>query len=212
MGMAGSSDITQDTMSHAFRKFPDFRGKSEGEWNKWLRTTLTNRIKHERRWAHEWKRDDSDTVFLDGPSGANVADREKSPSQVVAQDDESCRAVMYLSQLPGRQGEVFLLRELQGLSSDEIAGMLKMKPSAVRGLLWRGTKNLQKMITNDLPVSSRDAAKAYLAYLRLKDAGVNVDRATFVVQHPGCATELQAMFALVDRIRAMWTASSMATK
>ncbi|MCK6588730.1 MAG: RNA polymerase subunit sigma, partial [Polyangiaceae bacterium] len=57
-----------------------------------------------------------------------------------------------------------------------------------------------------------EAAKAYLAYLRLNDAGDKVDREAFVAQHPGCATELRAMFALIYRIQAMWAASSRAKK
>lgn len=222
VGMAGASDITQDTMNLAFRKFPGFLSRTEGEWNGWLRTILTNCIAESYRSAHQQKRDDSDTVFLDGPSGVNVAGREKSPSQVVAQDDECSQLLAYLSRLPPEQGEVFLFHHLQGLSPTEIAGMKNRTPDAIRGLLWRGLQRLQTIITSDLPVDSEDeppeagplpeAAKAYLAYLRLNDAGDKVDREAFVAQHPGCATELRAMFALIYRIQAMWAASSRAKK
>jgi RNA polymerase sigma-70 factor (ECF subfamily) len=212
VGIAGGSDITQETMILAYRKFPGFLGNTEGEWNKWLRAILTNFIKQSHRFADQDKRDDSDTVFLDSSSGTDVPGREKSPSQVVAQDEESGQAVAYLSLLHGDQGEVFLLRHLQGYSSDEIAGLMKTTPDAVRGLLGRATQGLQRIVPHNLSVATEEALKAYLAYLRLTDAGEEMDRATFVAQHPGCARELQAMFALIDRMQAMWAADSMAKK
>ena len=48
-GKFDASDIVQQTFLEAYRKLPDFRGRSEGELIAWLRTILGNVVRQEVR-------------------------------------------------------------------------------------------------------------------------------------------------------------------
>ncbi len=61
-----------------------------------------------------------------------------------AQNDERAMAFRVLSYLPADQRELLILREVEGLRYDEIAGVLKCSVEAVRARLHRARRLLQE--------------------------------------------------------------------
>lgn len=51
-----------------------------------------------------------------------------------------------ISQLPARDREMLLLRFWEGFTTDEIAGMLRMKKGAVQKAIWRAKKKLAEKL------------------------------------------------------------------
>jgi RNA polymerase sigma-70 factor (ECF subfamily) len=206
-GAASASDVTQETMKHAFMRFATFRGASEGEWKSWLNKILVNCLNELTRAAGRQKRDDRGTVSLDDPEAGDVPAPEKSPSQAAAHREEQDQLVIYLWELPSDQGRAILYYYLDGLPVAEVAEKMKKSPEAVWGLLQRGIKALRRRMSDASVGDTRDGADAaLLTYLRRRDAGEDVDRGAFLAEHAACADELRSMLDFIDLILAIWNA------
>src|SRR5438046_3122206 len=133
------SDLVQEAMLGAYRDFPKFRGNSERELLAWLRQILINCLHHAYD-AHVQasRRDIRREVSLDDMNRALdrsvvrlahvLADQGPSPS-APARDRE--RAVAIADQLAKRRPDdrdVIVLRNLQGLSFEEVAERMGRKP------------------------------------------------------------------------------------
>jgi RNA polymerase sigma-70 factor (ECF subfamily) len=140
------SDLVQEAMLGAYRDFPKFRGSSERELLGWLRQILINCLHH----AYEThiqagRRDvrreislDEMQVALDRSVGrlAHVlADNGPSPSAQSRQRERSVALADQLAKLRPDDRDVIVLRNLQGLSFEEVAERMGRKPGAVR-MLW----------------------------------------------------------------------------
>jgi RNA polymerase sigma-70 factor, ECF subfamily len=140
------SDLVQEAMLGAYRDFPKFRGTSERELLAWLRQILINCLHH----AYEThiqagRRDvrreislDEMQVALDRSVGrlAHVlADNGPSPSAQTRQRERSVALADQLAKLRPDDRDVIVLRNLQGLSFEEVAERMGRKPGAVR-MLW----------------------------------------------------------------------------
>ena len=63
----------------------------------------------------------------------------------------SIKAVFgFLSRLPEKQREVFLLREVEGLTYEEISEYLNLSMEQVKVSLFRARKNLQKFVSKKI--------------------------------------------------------------
>ncbi len=57
----------------------------------------------------------------------------------------------FFAELPEKQREVFDLADLQGYRSSEVAEMLQMNPTTVRGHLFRARRSIRKKILQSNP-------------------------------------------------------------
>ncbi len=140
------SDLVQEAMLAAHRDFRTFRGGSEGELLAWLRQILVNCLRdaidtHVNAQKRDLRRDvsiDQVSQALDN-SAANfatfLADRGPSPSEPMRRQEKSVALANQLSKLRPEYRDVIVLRNLQGLSFNEIAERLDRKPGTVR-MLW----------------------------------------------------------------------------
>ena len=140
------SDLVQDAMLAAHCDFLKFQGHSEGEFLAWLRQILINCLhhvieKHLRARMRDMRREVSVEQIgaaLDN-SACNfaqmLADRGPSPSATLVQRERVVALADQLARLPSQYRDVIVLRNLQGLSFDEIADRMDRKPGAVR-MLW----------------------------------------------------------------------------
>ncbi|MDX1948170.1 MAG: sigma-70 family RNA polymerase sigma factor [Pirellulaceae bacterium] len=140
------SDLVQEAILGAYRGFPQFRGQSEGELLAWLRQILIHCLHH----AYEThikagRRDLRREVSLDDMNhsldrsaarlGQVLADREDSPSGPARQRERALEIADQLARLQPDYREVIVLRNLEGLTFDEVAARMDRKPGAVR-MLW----------------------------------------------------------------------------
>ncbi len=140
------SDLVQDAMLAAHSDFAKFRGGSEKELLAWLRQILINCLHHViethlRAKMRDMRREisvEQVSATLDR-SACNfaqmLADRGPSPSAPLQQRERAVALADQLSRLPPKYRDVIVLRNLQGLSFDEVADRMDRKPGTVR-MLW----------------------------------------------------------------------------
>jgi len=140
------SDLVQEAMLGAYRDFGKFRGGSERELLAWLRQILINCLHHAYE-AHiqAGRRDIRREVSLDDMKRALdrsvvrlahvLADQGPSPSEPARDRERAVAIADQLAKLRPDDRDVIVLRNLQGLSFEEVAERMGRKPGAVR-MLW----------------------------------------------------------------------------
>ncbi|NQT16332.1 MAG: sigma-70 family RNA polymerase sigma factor [Planctomycetes bacterium] len=140
------SDLVQETMLAAHRDFGKFRGGTEREFLAWLRQILINSLHHAIETHLRAKmRDVRCEVSIEQMStaldrsaanlGQMLADPGPSPSVSVRQRESAVVLADQLAKLRPSYRDVIVLRNLQGLSFDEVAERMNRKPGTVR-MLW----------------------------------------------------------------------------
>jgi RNA polymerase sigma-70 factor (ECF subfamily) len=140
------SDLVQEAMLAAHRDFGDFRGRSEREFLAWLRQVLIHSLHHAIEvHLRAKKRDVRREIPIEQVSAALdrsvlnfahvLADPGMSPSAVVCGRERAVALADQLAQLKADYREVIVLRNLRGLSFEEIAERMDRKVGAVR-MLW----------------------------------------------------------------------------
>lgn len=140
------SDLVQDAMLAAHRDFEKFRGASEREFLGWLRQILINCLHHAvEMHLKAQKRDLRCEISIEQVSAAldnsvigfdNIlVDRGPSPSAPARQRERSVALADQLAKLKPHYRDVIVLRNLQGLSFEEIAVRMERKPGTVR-MMW----------------------------------------------------------------------------
>ena len=143
-----AEDILQETFIKAFRHISGFDGRSK--LSTWLYRIATNEaLMLLRRRKHNF-------LSIDEP--IESSEEEQEPLQIVdwccLPEDElmSTEARKYLDQaideLPTSLRVVFLLREIEGLSTQETADVLSLSETAVKTRLSRARLNLREQLTN----------------------------------------------------------------
>jgi RNA polymerase sigma-70 factor (ECF subfamily) len=151
---ASPSDVVQETFLRAARQFETFRGNSEGELLAWLRRILARSIVN--AYAHHVKSGKRD-VRRERPLRLNphavdessrridsaLAATGKSPSGAAIEHEHSMLVADRLALLPKHYREVIILRNLEGLSFDDVAQRMGRTSAAVRQLWTRAIRRLK---------------------------------------------------------------------
>ena len=148
-------DLTQETFLQAFRHLANFRG--DADLRTWLYRIAVNQARNRWRW---WKRRRRDrTVSLDAPAvegsdaplsaglaSESAADPER---QTLARERErALHAALRTLARPFR--EVLVLRDIEGLSYEEVALALDLNVGTVKSRLSRGRDELRRRLTGSL--------------------------------------------------------------
>jgi RNA polymerase sigma-70 factor (ECF subfamily) len=141
-----AEDILQETFIKAYKALPKFEGRSK--ISTWLYRIATNEA------LMFLRRKQPDTVSVEQP-GDNY--EEQAPLQIVdwcclpESELMSGEALDYLQEsieeLPESLRVVFLLRDIEGLSTREVAKVLDLSETAVKTRLSRGRLRLREMLT-----------------------------------------------------------------
>lgn len=142
-GKFAESDIVQQTLLEACRDLPKFQGHTEAELLAWLRQILAHVMAHEiRRYRGTQQRDVDREVSLEHALaqssqrlGEMLAMSGSSPSDKAEQHEQELILADVLSKLPDDHREVIILRNLEGLSHEEVAARMGRTVGAVR-MLW----------------------------------------------------------------------------
>jgi RNA polymerase sigma-70 factor (ECF subfamily) len=149
------SDLVQDTMLGAYRDFDQFRGENERQLLAWLRQILINRLHvvvqqhilaEKRGLRREVSLHDLGELFDQSTAnlaGAVFADKGPSPSADLLERERAVVLADQLAQMPPQYREVIVLRNLQGLSFEEVARQTGRTSGAVRMLWLRAIKRLR---------------------------------------------------------------------
>jgi RNA polymerase sigma-70 factor (ECF subfamily) len=148
------SDIVQETMLKAHCHFAQFKGQTEREFLAWLRQILLSSLAHfvERHLLaakRNIRREISIEECAATPSGSFLIRHAlddaacETPSAEIRQREASTILSARLAQLAPRYREVLVLRNVEGLSFDEVAGRLHRTPAAARMLWLRAIQKLR---------------------------------------------------------------------
>ncbi|MFF0744839.1 RNA polymerase sigma factor [Streptomyces sp. NPDC004111] len=135
--MLGSATEAEDAVQEAFvsawRSLPEFRG--DAAFRTWMYRIVTNRCLNQLRSRRP-------TTDLDAVPEQEAPGHEGSP----ARDAEAGAGLRELSRvldgLSPEQRACWLLREMHGLSYEEIADTVGSSPQAVRGRMFRARRAL----------------------------------------------------------------------
>ena len=148
-------DLTQETFLQAFRHLSSFRG--DADVRTWLYRIAVNQARNRWRW---WKRRRRDrTLSLDAPahagsdaplSAALESERDADPErQALARERErALHAALKSLSRPYR--EVVVLRDIEGLSYEEVAAALDLNVGTVKSRLSRGRNELRRRLEGSL--------------------------------------------------------------
>jgi RNA polymerase sigma-70 factor (ECF subfamily) len=157
---ASPSDLVQDTFLEAYRDFAQFQGNTEAELVAWLRRILVHNLgRLVQRQVLAQKR----TVRREVALRQHLADLESSAARVEAAlvspfsspsaqaQRRELAAVLadQLARLPADSREVIVLRNLEGLSFDDVARRMGRSAGAVRVLWMRALDRLRLLLKEE---------------------------------------------------------------
>ncbi len=139
-------DLSQEVFLRVFRTIARFRGQSA--LKTWIYRIVINQARNRQRW---WKRRHrSEQVSLDehleqfGDVSAPV--EHVTPDRVFGQKELASRIRQALERLPFEQRTAIVLREIDGLSYDEIAFSLGVAVGTVKSRLTRARESLRAQL------------------------------------------------------------------
>jgi RNA polymerase sigma-70 factor (ECF subfamily) len=144
-----AAEITQDTFLSAYQHLPEFRG--EAAFGSWVHRIAANnalmRLRHQRV-LDLVVEDPAEPEFTERGSLAEVPETDwsrRADDKVL--DDELGRAIQQATDsLAEGYREVFLLKDVEGMSYEEISEMLGISVPAVKSRLHRARLALRQAI------------------------------------------------------------------
>ena len=148
-------DLTQETFLQAFRHLASFRG--DADLKTWLYRIAVNQARNRWRW---WKRRRRDrTLSLDAPvsegqdaplSAGLASEAAEDPERrtLARERERALHAALRTLSRPYR--EVIVLRDIEGLSYEEVALALDLNVGTVKSRLSRGRDELRRRLTGSL--------------------------------------------------------------
>jgi RNA polymerase sigma-70 factor, ECF subfamily len=142
-----AEDVAQEAMLRAYRFFGGFTGGAGGEARGWLlqivRNTCYTWLEKNRPMEFMPEFDEaqhSEVAHLAYPGGGKMS---ASPEALAMASADRERLTQALEKLPPRFREVLVLRELEGCSYKEIAGITAVPIGTVMSALSRARRQLQ---------------------------------------------------------------------
>ena len=144
-------DLTQETFLQAFRSVAGFRG--DADLRTWLYRIAVNQARNRWRWWRRRRRDA--TVSLDAPASngderplvARLRDaRSPDPEQSALANERERALLAALSKLARPYREAVVLRDVEGLSYEEVAAALEINVGTVKSRLSRGRLELRRRL------------------------------------------------------------------
>jgi RNA polymerase sigma-70 factor (ECF subfamily) len=139
-------DLSQEVFLRVFRTLPRFRGHAS--LRTWIYRIVVNQASNRQRW---WRRrHQSHQVALESHTAVHgePADARRSvmPDSILQQREVAGRVWAALDQLPFDQRAAIVLREIDGLSNDEIGVTLGVAVGTVKSRLARARATLRGVL------------------------------------------------------------------
>jgi RNA polymerase sigma-70 factor (ECF subfamily) len=140
-----SQDIVQEVFLQVYRSIDDFKGNAS--LSTWLHRITVNRcLNWKRRWARRFQWHHVSTGNMDDqPAKAPESDLP-TPEARMANAQTRQQIDNALKMLSDKARAIFVLRELEGLSYEEIADATGTKIGTVRSRLFHARKRLKQIL------------------------------------------------------------------
>ncbi|MBO5364588.1 MAG: sigma-70 family RNA polymerase sigma factor [Clostridia bacterium] len=141
-----AADMTQEVLVKVFRNLKNFRGDSK--FSTWLyrvaTTTCLDEQKKQRR--HTAYSLDEELETEDGSLATDLRDTGPTPEESAERKAIQQAIHLAIGKLKEEHKKVILLREVRGLSYEEIAKILKCSEGTVKSRINRARENLKKIL------------------------------------------------------------------
>jgi RNA polymerase sigma-70 factor, ECF subfamily len=147
---ADAADTTQEVFIKVFRGMKSFNGQSS--LKTWLYRIAIHEASNQRRWWFRHKSKESPIEAQEDQNGNSfgfadtLVDRGESPLELLAHEEIRARVEGELRQVSEPYRTVVLLRDIEGLSYEEIAEVLQVSLGTVKSRLIRGREALKKRL------------------------------------------------------------------
>jgi RNA polymerase sigma-70 factor (ECF subfamily) len=140
---ADALDVTQEAFLKAYRALPNFRGESA--FYTWLYRIAVNTAKNflavqSRRPAES----DAGTEDIEQNEGDTALTEHDTPEHLLLTDEIQATVVAAIEALPEDLKTAIMLRELEGLSYEEIAAVMECPIGTVRSRIFRAREAIDK--------------------------------------------------------------------
>ena len=148
-----AKDVAQEAFVRAWRAIGTFRG--DAKFSTWLLTIVTNLCRNRRRW---WARRkqlivaslDDPGESDDAPLADRIADPAPTPADRAVHSELGRQVAAALGRLDQMSRAVVVLRDVEGLPYEEIAGVLDCRVGTVKSRLNRARRRLQTLLQGTL--------------------------------------------------------------
>src|SRR5271155_4600020 len=143
---ADAADVTQDVFLRAFRGIRGFRrGSSLKTWL--YRISVRQALNHRRWfWRHQRQQVSIDAEEAGEKPAFELKDGEATPYEQYAADETQATVRRALAQVPALFRSAVILRDLEGLSYEEVAEVLEVSVGTVKSRILRGRRDLREIL------------------------------------------------------------------
>ena len=147
-----AEEVTQDVLFRVYRKADSFRGDSA--LSSWIYRITFNAAMSRLRTARYQRAQDEDRqmVSVDGeelaPVARDVADWSDMADERVLRTQLRRRVFRAILALPAIYRAPVMLRDIQGMSTEEASAMLRVKDQTLKSRLHRGRLILRKQLAD----------------------------------------------------------------
>jgi RNA polymerase sigma-70 factor (ECF subfamily) len=136
-------DVTQDAFLKAYRKLGAFDGRSS--FYTWLyRITANTAMDWRKRERHR-----RHAPLPEGPEGEDAVPAEDAgPEKASSRRELKARIDAAIEALPDKYHEILVLREIEGLSYEDISSRLGMSKGTVESRLFRARERLRERLAS----------------------------------------------------------------
>lgn len=151
---AEAPDVVQEVFLKIFRNIGSFRGESS--LKTWIYRIAVNEARNHRRWFSRHRRQE---VAIDGEGESQgysdwLADPGRSPYDSALDRETEGLVEEALDALNPKFKAALVLREIEGLSYEEIADILEISLGTVKSRILRGRDALRKQLAGRLEADS----------------------------------------------------------
>ncbi len=164
---ADAADVTQEVFLRAFRGIRGFRRGSS--LKTWLYRISVRQALNHRRWCWRHHRQQVSIDAEDEATGAaiDLKDGEATPFDRCASQEMQMKVRQALAAVPESFRSAVILRDLEGLSYEEVAEVLEVSVGTVKSRILRGRRMLKEildpLLRSPQTESSYDSAATHAA-------------------------------------------------
>lgn len=139
------ADVTQEAFIKAYRALPNFRGESA--FYTWLYRIAVNSAKNYlTSQSRKPPASDVDASEADYYDGSDALKENNSPERALLSDELQQKLFAAIEALPEDLRSAITLREIEGLSYEEIAAVMECPVGTVRSRIFRAREAIDKVI------------------------------------------------------------------
>ncbi len=150
---ADAPDVTQEVFVKVFRKVGEFRG--DASLKTWIYRIAINEASNRRRWFARHRKNE---VSVDSAAELGVADaewfidRRGTPFDLLSREEVRIAIHKTLGEIDQRLRVAVILRDIEGLSYNEIADTLQVSLGTVKSRILRGREAMKSKLRRELAV------------------------------------------------------------